>query len=109
MLEVEPDLTLTQLLVEFPGHDRLANGDDLGFAYSGVSRRDSGREVPDSALAELGSLILPAGTLAGLDRRAGDLVGVRHGADGIEIVAIDDAGHRPRRRQQLRAGRPRRG
>lgn len=91
VLEVEPDLTLTQLLVEFPGHDRLANGDDLGFAYSGISRRDSGREVPDSALAELGSLILPVGTLAGLGRRAGDLVGVRHGADGIEIVAIDDA------------------
>jgi hypothetical protein len=41
VLEVEPDLTLTQLLVEFPGHDRLANGDDLGFAYSGTAAERS--------------------------------------------------------------------
>ena len=95
VLEVEPDLTLTQALAEFPGQGRLTNGGDLGSAYPGVPRRGGAREIPDSALAELGSLILPAGTLAGLDRRAGDLVGVRHGTDGIEILAIDDAGSLP--------------
>jgi hypothetical protein len=95
VLEVDPDLTLTQLLAEFPGHDRLANGGHLGFAFPGVPRRDRAREVPDSALAELGSLVLPVGTVSGLDRRAGDLVGVRHGVDGIEIMGVDDAGSLP--------------
>ena len=46
VLEVEPDLTLTQPPAEFPGQDRLANGGDLGFAYPGVPRRDGAREIP---------------------------------------------------------------
>ena len=91
VLEVDPDLSLMQLLTEFPGGERLANGGVVGFSHSGAPRSDDIRVIPDSALAELGSLILPAGTLAGLDVRAGDLVGVRHGADGIEIAAIRDA------------------
>jgi hypothetical protein len=90
VLEVDPDLSLLRLLTEFPGGERLAGGGALAFGHSGVPRPDDVRVVPDQALAEWGSLILPAGTFAGLDRQPGDVVGLRPGADGIEIVAVDD-------------------
>ncbi|HEY5979320.1 MAG TPA: SEC-C domain-containing protein [Microlunatus sp.] len=95
VLEVEPDLSLVELLTEFPGGERLAGGGVVEFGHAGVPRPDDVRVVPDLALAELGSLILPAGTFAGLDRRPGDLVGLRPSADGIEVLAVDDPGSVP--------------
>lgn len=92
VLEIDPDLSLITLLTEFPGGDRLATGGVVSCGYPRISRPDDVRVVPEPALAELGSLILPAGTFAGLDRRPGDLVGLRSGADGLEVVAVDDAG-----------------
>ncbi|MDN5805556.1 MAG: hypothetical protein L0H26_13375, partial [Microlunatus sp.] len=92
VLAVVPDLSLFHLLTEFPGFEQLAGGGDVGFAYDNSPIEDAGREIPAGVLAELGSLVLASGTLKPRGLVSGDLVGLRCGTDGIEVVDIDAAG-----------------
>lgn len=90
VLRVEPDLTLLQMLAEYPPHDRLRDGGEVGFGYPQHTRPGL-REVPDDAIAELGSFILPVGTLRSLGRRADELVALRYGSStGIEVLPVDE-------------------
>jgi hypothetical protein len=118
VLSAVPDLVLFQLLAEFPDFERLADGGDLGFAYPdspveetgpdlGFAYPDSpveetGRDLPADALDELGSLVLPVGTLRGRGLRAGDLVGLRYGDDGIEVVPVAEPAPEDTRADLLR-------
>ena len=94
------DLAPLEMLTEFEAYQRLSDGSPIAV----VCPFDTEGEVGDSdVLAERGVpatafdddtelLVLPAGRLAALGIGAGDLVGLRVGEHGFDLVAVHEPG-----------------
>ena len=106
LLDINPDLSALLTLDELPEYSRLSDGAPLrvGFGFLlGASDDDpddgdpddddpddddTGGSRPREAYDGFGSLELPPGALPG-SATAGDLVGLRLTATGIELTAVD--------------------
>lgn len=83
-----PDLAPVSMLTEVETYQRLVDGSPLSEVFRGLhDELLAARGVPAEAVDPAGALLLPSGHLTALGARAGDLVGVRVGATGLEVVA----------------------
>ena len=92
LLAVAPDLEPILLLSDDADYGRWVNGDPLEIAYPAETERSTARAIPDDALDDAGSLILPPGALAGIGAEPGTLVGLRLRNTDVEVVRIDSTG-----------------
>lgn len=91
ILTWRPDLTPVSILTEMATFQRLVDGSPLSDVFPMLdSEVLAARGVSPQAVDPAGALLLPAGRLAALGVGAGDLVGVRVGADGFELVGVSE-------------------
>ncbi|MGB8391543.1 SEC-C metal-binding domain-containing protein [Mycobacterium sp.] len=100
IIGLDCDLAPLEMLTEYEAYQRLSDGSPITVVCS----FDEGEEVGDSdVLTERGVaptafdndtelLVLPAGRLAALGVGAGDLVGLRAGEHGFELVPVREPG-----------------
>ncbi|MFT4165661.1 MAG: hypothetical protein QM650_10510 [Microlunatus sp.] len=89
LLPAEPDLLPIHLLASYPGYAGTVDGSAVSVVYPEDPDDITGRQVETNAVDELGSLVLPAGTLGSLGVRAGDLVTVSYSAAGLVVTVAD--------------------
>ncbi len=91
MLLWGPDLSPLSVLVGHAAYRRLSDGSPIADVSPLFDEEElAERGIPGDVLDELGALLLPVGRLAALGLTAGDLIGVRFGADGLDLVAVAD-------------------
>jgi tetratricopeptide (TPR) repeat protein len=97
IIGLDPDLAPLAMLTEYQTYQRLSDGPPITvvrrFDGGGEEARDSdvaaARGVPTTAFdSDTELLVLPLGRFAALGVWAGDLVGLRVGAHGFELVAV---------------------
>ena len=90
VLTITPDLVAIPALPDDSGLLRLTDRGALTVAYPGWREAEPDDDRPADAFDELGSLLLPPGTLDDLRAGDGDLVGLRITARGIQLTRIDE-------------------
>jgi hypothetical protein len=85
-LGVAPDLEPILMLSDQPAYARFVDGTPVRIVLPGFPPDEDDRPIPSDALDMSGSLLLRSGALAGLGVAAGDLVGLRLAATGVELV-----------------------
>ena len=91
VLGVAPDLEPILMLSDQPAFSHFVDGTALRVVLPGFPPDKDDRPVPSDALDMTGSLLLRPGALAGLGVKAGDLVGLRLAATGVELVRAEES------------------
>lgn len=85
------DTDLVVLLEVGEADRRLVSGEPLPLVLPGLEPEPDTRPIPAGVLVAHGALVLPPGALVAVGAAAGDLVGLRVTAGGIDLHRIDPA------------------
>jgi tetratricopeptide (TPR) repeat protein len=92
VVSVTPDLALILTLPNDSDQLRLVDGGPLAIAYPRwLDPEPVDHDRPDDAIGQFGSVLLPAGTLAGLSAFEGDIVSLTITDRGVELITITDS------------------
>jgi tetratricopeptide (TPR) repeat protein len=87
-----PDLSPLCMLIEGSGLGQLTDGSPISEVFVELGEDFGDRAVPDTVDPGGGVLVLPSGRFAELGATAGDLVGLRLTAQGLELEKVTDIG-----------------
>lgn len=95
LLSVSPDLVSLITLPPDSEMLQLVGGGAVSTAYPGLPGSGSADELAARPIDQFGSVLLPAGALAGLDVAPGNLVSVTITDDGVQLTHVAEDDVRP--------------